>query len=445
MMVSNHFDVRWVDGYSAVSDVPSSLALVIEKLAAELPSSHDRIELAVRDVRRSDGSTTWVGLLRFVVVVSSVPRPLGYLHAAVLPAGYRVDPDGWRAIVARRYGEHPEERIRELYEELAESTKEVGRDRLHALSIRIDDVLEHLVAFDEPEPPPNLPRTYTRPGSRPPKSHTKSSTPVPAGPPKRPSNSALPPSVRVVDLPEPPPEAARTEEMPSQSDLPNDVTQPMEVPPPGTAAPLSGQHPQHRPADVARAPRAWWVVGSAAGALVVLLGAVGWLVHSHIVLVGERDRLEGELSKRLMDPRSAQCDRGELERVKIELDQCRATDRPCEAQVDAATKECKESLTDARSLARINGDRVEQLREEARLKANEVVDVNGKLAKLKNDLSAVTASKDRAEQLYREEQATTKQLQTSLSQQDELLRGLCRRLQLAPNGGKPPKECQGYK
>src|SRR5215207_3910574 len=101
MMVSNHFDVRWVDGYSAVSDVPSSLAAVIEKLAADLPSSGDRIELGVRDVRRSDGTTTWVGLLRFVVAVSSAPRPLGFLHAAVMPAGYRIDVDGWRAVVER--------------------------------------------------------------------------------------------------------------------------------------------------------------------------------------------------------------------------------------------------------------------------------------------------------------------------------------------------------
>jgi hypothetical protein len=107
MMVTNHFDVRWVDGYSAVSDVPSSLAAVFEKLAADLPSSSDRIELGVRDVRRSDGSTTWVGLLRFVVVVSSTPRPLGFLHAAVMPSGHCIDLDGWRAVVERRYGPHP--------------------------------------------------------------------------------------------------------------------------------------------------------------------------------------------------------------------------------------------------------------------------------------------------------------------------------------------------
>ena len=35
MMVSNHFDVRWVDGYSAVSDVPSSLASAIEGVSAQ--------------------------------------------------------------------------------------------------------------------------------------------------------------------------------------------------------------------------------------------------------------------------------------------------------------------------------------------------------------------------------------------------------------------------
>ncbi len=360
MMVANHFDVRWVDGYSAVSDVPSSLAAVIEKLAAELPSSHDRIELAVRDVRRSDGTTSWVGLLRFVVVVSSAPRPLGYLHAAVLPAGHCLDLEGWRAVVARRYGAHPEDRIRTLYEELAESTKDIGRDRLHALAIRPEDMRDLLVDCDD-ERPPSLPRTYTRPGSRPPKGLAKSAPPAAApAPPKRPSSSMLPLSVRVVDLPEPPPEPQGLEEPEEGEDeaLPNDVTQPMEAPS-GTAAPLSGEHSQHRP--VAHAPRGRWMVGGVLGVLALLLGAMGWLAHRHVVLIEDHDRMADELSRRYADPGACERTHTELERVKRELEERRTADRTCKVEIEAATRELKDSLNDARSLARIHSDRVSSL------------------------------------------------------------------------------------
>lgn len=447
MMVANHFDVRWVDGYSAVSDVPSSLAAVIEKLAAELPSSHDRIELAVRDVRRSDGTTSWVGLLRFVVVVSSAPRPLGFLHAAVLPSGHCIDLEAWRAVISRRYGAHPEERIRTLYEELAESTKDIGRDRLHALAIRPEDVRDLLVPCAEDERPPSLPRTYTRPGSRPPKGLAKAPpTPAPAAaPPKRPSSSMLPLSVRVVDLPEPRPEARDTEELPGQGDeeaLPNDVTQPMEAPS-GTAAPLSGEHPQHR--AVARPSRAPWLAGGAIGALALLLAALGWLAHRHVVLIEDHDRLTKESLRRFPDPGACERDRLELDRVKRELEELRAVNRPCDSKIEAATRELKESLNDARSLARIHSDRVSSLEEVVRLKTTELQQVNSNLSKLKSDLTAASTSKDRAEQLQREEQAQAKQLRASLSQQHELLRELCRRLQSAPAGSKPLKECQGIK
>ena len=450
MMVANHFDVRWVDGYSAVSDVPSSLAAVIEKLAAELPSSHDRIELAVRDVRRSDGTTSWVGLLRFVVVVSSAPRPLGFLHAAVLPPGHCIDVEAWRTVISRRYGAHPEERIRTLYEELAESTKDIGRDRLHALAIRPEDVRDLLVECEEDERPPSLPRTYTRPGSRPPKGLAKGSAPPPApaaAPPKRPSSSMLPLTVRVVDLPEPPPESRDTEELPGQGDeeaLPNDVTQPMEAPS-GTAAPLSGEHPPHRVVERAPRVRGRWLAGGAIGALALLLGALGWLAHRHVVLIEDHDRLTREQLRRFPDPGACERDRAELDRVKRELEERRAADRTCDAKIEAETKELKESLNDARSLARIHSDRVSSLTEEVRLKTTELQQANSNFSKLKSDLTAASASKDRAEQLHRDEQAQTKQLRVSLSQQHELLRELCRRLQSAPAGSKPPKECQGIK
>jgi hypothetical protein len=439
MMVTNHFDVRWVDGYSAVSDVPSSLAAVIEKLAADLPSSSDRIELGVRDVRRSDGSTTWVGLLRFVVVVSSAPRPLGFLHAAVMPAGYSIDLNGWRAVVERRYGAHPEERIRALYEELAESTKDTGRNRLHALAIGPEDVREHLVAFDDVTPP-SLPRTYTRPGSRPPKGLVKS-TPPASAPPKRASQPVLPLSVRVVNLPEAPSEPAEAEDAADLRDaqeLGTDVTQPMDAPS-GTAAPLTGEHPQHRQVKPARG--SWGALG-VAGVLLVLLGGLGWLSHRHVVLVEEHDRLLDELARRYPDRAAWERDRTELEQLKRELEQLRSVDRQCEVQIDAATRECRESRADARNLARERGDRLDKLIEAQRVSALELAEAKNNFAKLKSDLAAATTSKERAEQLAREEQARYKQLLA----RDEQLRLLCGRLQSASGGGKPPpKECQGIK
>lgn len=443
MMVSNHFDVRWVDGYSAVSDVPSSLASAIEKLAAELPSSHDRIELAVRDVRRSDGTTTWVGLLRFVVVVSSVPRPLGFLHAAVLPSGYCMDPLGWRAVVERRYGDHPEETIRELYEELAESTRDIGRDRLRALAIRIEDLRDLIEPFEEPDALPTLPRTYTRPGSRPPKGLAKATpTPVPAGPPKRPSSSMLPLSGRTV-LPEPSPEPPLADELQdTEQALANDVTQPMEAPSTASSQ-LSGELPHRK--IVEKAPRAWWVAGAAGMVLAALLGALGWLAHRHVVLIKERDRLREELATRHQAPDVLERTRAELERVKAELAEERKTKKPCIAQVEDATQECKASLADARNLSRLNSDQAERLREEVRLHAAELQEAKRNLAQLKTDLNTALTSKDRAEQVTRDAQAETKQLQNGLTQRSELLRALCGRIQSTPGGGKPPKECQGIK
>jgi hypothetical protein len=467
VIVANHFDVRWVDGYSAVSDVPSSLAAVIEKLAADLPSSDDRIELAVRDVRRSDGSMVWIGLLRFVVAVSSTPRPLGFLHAVVLPSSYCLDLDRWRALVARRYGAHPEDRIRTLYEELAESTKDSGRDRLHALAIRPEDVHELIEPLrDDDEPPPSLPRAYTRPGSRPPKGTypRPSSSPgialVPAPAPRlRPSQPALQMAVRVVDLPAPAPEVvADTEEMQApvrdEQELANDVTQPMTAPS-GTAAPLSGEHPQHEP-PAARATRAWWLAGAMAGALALLIGAVGWLGYRHVVLVGERDRLADQLSKGYPDRAAWEKDRAELERVRQQLDERIKADQACQRQIEQATQKCVDSLGQAREQARTNGDRADQLRELVQLKANEVLDVNSKLAKLKSDLTAAAAGKEEAERLYHEEQrrgselvaardAELKRLKASLDKRDEQLRLLCKDLQSPAAGAKPPRECQGIK
>jgi hypothetical protein len=449
MMVTNHFDVRWVDGYSAVSDVPSSLAAVIEKLAADLPSSGDRIELGVRDVRRSDGTTTWVGLLRFVVAVSSAPRPLGFLHAAVMPTGYRIDVDGWRAVVERRYGAHPEDRIRTLYEELAESTKDIGRDRLHALAIRPEDVREQLVPFDEADTPPSIPRTYTRPGSRPPKGIIMKSAPPASAPPKRSSQPVLPLSVRVVNLPEPSPAPSDVEDLPDEQEIANDVTQPMDAPS-GTAAPLSGEHPQHRP--VARARWSWWGVGTA-GALALLLGAMGWLAHRHVVLIEDRDRLIEELSRRYPDQTAWERDRAELLQVKRELEERRSTDKHCNVQIEAATKECKASLNDYRSLARANGDRVEQFREEVRLRTNELLDANSKYSRLKNDLTAAATSREETERLFREEkqrahdrEAENKRLRAKLVERDEQLRVFSKCLQSARGGEKPPpKECLAIK
>src|SRR5204863_7935878 len=55
--------------------------------------------------------------------------------------GYRLDTNAWRAIVAQRYGEHPEARIRDLYEELAVTSKELGAARLQPLEVQHGDVV----------------------------------------------------------------------------------------------------------------------------------------------------------------------------------------------------------------------------------------------------------------------------------------------------------------
>jgi DNA repair exonuclease SbcCD ATPase subunit len=455
MMVPNHFDVRWVDGYSAVSDVPSSLAATIEKLAAELPSSGDRIELAVRDVRKPDGTLLWVGLLRFVVAVSSAPRQLGFLHAAVLPGGYRVDLDGWRALVQRRYGPFPEERIRTLYEELAESTKDSGRDRLHALAIRPEDVRELLTPLEEGEVPAGLPRAHARPGSRPPRNgyvrpaSSPGIAPAPAGPRIRPSQSSLPISMQVVNLPHPAPEPEGALDLRLETDLPNDVTQPMEAP---TAAPISGEHPQHRLVEE-RGQRVWWTVPAVVGALAVLLAALGWLGHRHVVLVSERDRLVNELSRRNPDRDAWERTRAELETVKRELEERKQADLACQRRIEAETKTCTDALGKARDDSRANADSAAKYREEAQLRANELSAANSKLMSLKNDLSVMTQSRESTEQLYREEHqratdrdAEAKRAQITLNQQAERLRLLCRSLQSGSGSYRPPpKECQGIK
>jgi hypothetical protein len=450
MTVSNHFDVRWVDGYSAVSDVPSSLAAAIEKLAADLPSSHDRIELAVRDVRRPDGTLVAVGLLRFVVNVSSTPRPLGFLHAAVVPAGYRADLDGWRALVDRRYGACPEERIRSLYEELAESTKETGRDRLLALAIRIEDVRELLEPLKDGEAPTGGPRLYVRPPSRPPKgSYPRaassagagiSSTPAPS-PKLRPSQPLLPLSplsMQVVNLPEPP-ESRELDALRDEHELANDITQPMTSP--GTAAPLSGAHPQHRLREE-RGQRAWWMAGTVLGALALLLGAVGWLMHRHNVVVGERDRLADQV-KRLPDRETWERERSRLE---SELEVARShTPEACKKQVTLATESCETSLKKARNDARSTIDESEKLADKLR---NELTELN-------NRLTIIMKARDEAEQRYRSAtdaqrqtasareqlEAENQKLSSELQERYELLKVLCKGLQSARS--KHPKECQG--
>jgi hypothetical protein len=450
MTVSNHFDVRWVDGYSAVSDVPSSLAAAIEKLAAELPSSHDRIEVAVRDVRRPDGTHVPVGLLRFVVNVSSVPRPLGFLHAAVLPAGYRADLDGWRALLARRYGTHPEERIRTLYEELAESTKEGGRDRLLTLAIRYEDVCELLQPLKDGESPTGGPRLYVRPPSRPPKgsyaraasSGSAGISPAPSASPKvRPSQPLLPlsPMLQAVNLPEPI-DSRELDALRADQELATDITQPMDVPP-GTAAPLSGEHPQHRLPTV-RGQRTWWAAASVLGTLVILLGSVGWLMHRHRAVVDERDRLADQV-KKAPDREAWERERKRLEEALA--DALNHTPEACKKQVTLATESCETQLKNARTDARSKIDDAEKSVDKLR---NELMD-------LSNRLALITKARDEAEKQYRSvadvqrQQATTREqieaenqkLRAQADERYKQLKALCEGLQSART--RPPKECQG--
>ena len=437
MMVSNHFDVRWVDGYSAVSDVPSSLAAAIEKMAADLPSSHDRIELAVRDVRRPDGVLVQVGLLRFVVAVSSAPRPLGFLHAVVFPGAYCLDMDGWRALVARRYGGHPEERIRAVYEELAESTRDTGRDRLHALAIRPEDVRELLEPLDETERTPiPRPRPPTiRPPSRPPANRLV--IPAPAAAPKsRPSHPALSMSVRAVSLPESA-ELSNVDDLPGDLDLPNDVTQPMEAPP-GTAAPLSGEHPKQL-SPVKRPQRARWVAGAALGALVLLLGGVGWLGHRHRLVVHERDRLESELSKRHPDQDALE---QKVREIAAELAKEREQNEAgCRKRIEDGKQGCEADL----KLKLQQYDRADQELSAARRERDNAL---SQLTKANGELAAATKATNEALEEQRRAasarwdqlDAANKQLRIDSDRRYEQLKVLCKGLQSAR---KHPKECQG--
>jgi len=264
-------------------------------------------------------------------------------------------------------------------------------------------------------------------------------------------------SMSIVGLPDPEPTPSGVDELRLDSELPNDVTQPMDAPS-GTAAPFSGEHPQHRLQEE-RGQRTWWAVGAVVGALTLLLGAVGWLAHRHIVLVAERDRLAGELLRWGVDRAAWDRDRLELERVRQELHDRTTADLACQRRVDEETKTCKDTLSQIRGEARTNADSAAKYREEVNAKANELAVANSKLDKLKIDLSTLAVSKENAEKLYRDEQQRTvaRDEQTrrelaSLKQQAERLSLLCKGLQsgsassASPGGYRPPpKECQGIK
>ena len=75
----------------------------------------------------------------------------------------------------------------------------------------------------------------------------------------------------------------------------------------------------------------------------------------------------------------------EIDRLKGELEACTAAERRSSDQITTATKECKDSLNDARSLARVRGDRVDKLEESARVGQVELQDAKSNLMKLKTD------------------------------------------------------------
>src|SRR5262249_43444156 len=139
-------------------------------------------------------------------------------------------------------------------------------------------------------------------------------------------------------------------------------------------------------------------------ALTLLLGAVGWLAHRHIVLVAERDRLAAELLRWGTDRAAWDHDRLELERVKQELKDRTSADVVCQRRGDEEPKTCKEALSQVRGEARTNADSAAKYREEVNAKVNELAVANGKLEKLKSDLNVASVSKESAERQLRDEQ-----------------------------------------
>lgn len=134
--IVNYFDVRWADGYGHVSDAAGSLAVAIEEVCRTVSNHGDAVTLATRAIRGGQV----VGLVRFDTVTSSGPRTLTYVHAAALPPGHALDDEGWRRLVARRYGDDPAARIRDTYEQMAVTTRDDGSDLLAPFRFDDDDL-----------------------------------------------------------------------------------------------------------------------------------------------------------------------------------------------------------------------------------------------------------------------------------------------------------------
>jgi hypothetical protein len=436
MMVHNHFELRWIDGYGAASDAPSELAVRIEEVASNISRALDHVHLAVRSVRLPDGNEVCVGLLQLDVAVPSEQRPVAFLHAAVLPPGHRLDDDRWRALVERRYGPYPEDRIREIYEELAVTTKDKGRKRLRELEIRPEDVREVIgsrasstkIALAKKGARAGsesgarvLPNAPGRPPTNPPiRPSTIPPLPMPgaapAGPQRRPSQSSFGPSERDDDESE---SAETTSGAPiiatpgggsgSTAELA------VQASPSGSqlAIPSSRTHYRGMP-----------LVGFAVSAVAIV--AAVWLAIYARELGRERDRLAEELAR----PRIPVEDAGIAElRGKLEK---------CQRDFEATNKQLQELRATPTNDVNIQScnTSLAEARQKLGTTASQISSLEANLANAQTQLALATKTRAEAESRSTEERARLEverdrlkhdnaQLAGENAKQDQLVKQLC--------------------
>ena len=110
MTIHNHFELRWRDGYGAVSTAHGALALAIEGLAASVPSSTEAVTYAVREVcpeGAADERPVAVGVLPQLAPVAIQGGRLVAANLIAELAGHPAEPfhyvdKGTMATVGRR-------------------------------------------------------------------------------------------------------------------------------------------------------------------------------------------------------------------------------------------------------------------------------------------------------------------------------------------------------